>query len=358
MRLPILIVDQDRARSALVVRALAEGFDCVLVEDFDAAYGTLARGDFWAALVAYSFDREGSGLELMQGLRELAPRTFRLLYSTKYSHGLVRDATRLVRAHAVLDASSEGFVTALGDTLQQLLVTLEAPVVELGAAPASTELPPWRAVAKVTRLFLEELRHAAVSDSPVFLHGEPGCGKHLAALSLQRWRRGYKAHQRTRDEAPSGKVGTVVMNVPPLRERIQDLPLLAEDTLLEFVAKTGGPAPQLTPAALEDLMHREWRGNVRELQVVLSRAAPLALRAGRREILVEDLAGSMVALRSPSQYAKDEGQLDTVLRQLRAAGSVRGAAKLERVPRANYMRLMRRLGVIRADAQPYGEDEA
>jgi hypothetical protein len=40
-----------------------------------------------------------------------------------------------------------------------------------------------------------------------------------------------------------------------------------------------------------------------------------------------------------------------------SASEFRGAAKLERVPRANYMRLMRRLGVIRADARHYGEDE-
>ena len=145
--------------------------------------------------------------------------------------------------------------------------------------------------------------------------------------------------------------------MPPIRERVQDLPLLAEDILLKSAFKVGGAALRLRTAALGELVQRDWRGNVRELQVVLDRAVALVRGAGRREILVGDLAGSRDPTRSPSQYAKDEGQLDAVLRQLRAAASVRGAAKLERIPRANYMRLMRRLGVIRADAHPHGEDE-
>ena len=51
----------------------------------------------------------------------------------------------------------------------------------------------------------------------------------------------------------------------------------------------------------------------------------------------------------PSQWAKDEGQRDCLLLQLRLARSVSHAARLEGCSRANYIRLMRRLGIVRAD---------
>ena len=354
-KLTVLVVDHDPDRRSRIVQALAEGFDCLPAGDLDTAYAALGRGDFWASVVAYSFAGDGSGIELLQGVHELAPRTFRVLYSAHYSQGMVRDATRLARAHAVVNAGEERFPASLCDTLDRLVATLEAPVMELGAGPASVEVPPWRAVSTVTRSFLGELRRAAESDSTVFLHGEPGCGKHLAAQTLQRWRKEWSSTPREGQEA--ARTSTVLLNVPPLRDRVQDLPLLAEDVLVQFSFKIGEPEARLTQAALEALRQRRWPGNVRELQVVLHRAATIARDAGRREILAEDLSRAAGPARSPSQLGKDEGQLDTVLRELRAAGSVRGASKLERIPRANYMRLMRRLGVIRADGRPYGEDE-
>lgn len=357
MKLALLITDQDAGRTASIERALTDSFDCCVARNFDEAYTAVARDEFWAALIAYSSKDEGSGLELLQGFRDLVPRTFRILYSTQHSNALVRDATRLARVHAVLDASDPGFLKTLRDTLDKLHATLEAPMLELGSAPAIHESTPWCAVSMGTQTFLKELRHAAESERTVFIHGEPGSSKHLAALTLQRWRREWKSRQRVGRATPADSASTTILRVPPLRERMQDLPSLAEEILSQHVRLTGGPALRLTPAVLKALSQREWRGNVRELSVVLRRAVAAARATGHIEIGVEHLAGHVEPARSPSQYRKDEGQLDAVMGELRAAGSVRGAAKLERIPRANYMRMMRRLGVIRADARPYGEDE-
>src|SRR5439155_6841089 len=106
---------------------------------------------------------------------------------------------------------------------------------------------------------------------------------------------------------------------------------------------------------IDELLKREWRGNVRELHGVLLRASQ---RAGPRgELTLADLPTDLTPPSRPSQYAKDEGQRECVLRQLRTARNVSGAARLEGISRTNYIRLMRRLGVIRADTALPGEGE-
>ncbi len=70
------------------------------------------------------------------------------------------------------------------------------------------------------------------------------------------------------------RLHVVPLSVPPLRERIEDLPLLAAH-LLERLAGAGRRL-QLGPAALARLAAHDWPGNVRELRNVLERAALLA----------------------------------------------------------------------------------
>jgi|SRR5579871_2058480 transcriptional regulator with GAF, ATPase, and Fis domain len=62
------------------------------------------------------------------------------------------------------------------------------------------------------------------------------------------------------------------IDLPPLRERIGDVALLAEHFLRGFCAEAGVGLKRLTPAALGALEQRKWNGNVRELQHVLERA--------------------------------------------------------------------------------------
>jgi transcriptional regulator with PAS, ATPase and Fis domain len=77
--------------------------------------------------------------------------------------------------------------------------------------------------------------------------------------------------------------------VPPLRERKEDIPLLAEQFLTTLAAEMGLEAfPSLEPAALETLVAYEWPGNVRELRNVLERA--LTCSGGTRAINSESLA--------------------------------------------------------------------
>ncbi|MEO6410595.1 MAG: sigma-54 dependent transcriptional regulator [Burkholderiaceae bacterium] len=73
------------------------------------------------------------------------------------------------------------------------------------------------------------------------------------------------------------RINVIQIRVPPLRERIADLPLIAAH-VLRRIARDAGMAqvPALTPAALADLARHDFPGNVRELENLLHRAVALA----------------------------------------------------------------------------------
>jgi two-component system, NtrC family, response regulator HydG len=62
------------------------------------------------------------------------------------------------------------------------------------------------------------------------------------------------------------------IDLPPLRERREDIPLLVNHFLNKFCLATSRPVPQVLPEALELLMRHDWPGNVRELENAVERA--------------------------------------------------------------------------------------
>ncbi|MER3414988.1 MAG: sigma-54-dependent Fis family transcriptional regulator [Gemmataceae bacterium] len=72
------------------------------------------------------------------------------------------------------------------------------------------------------------------------------------------------------------RLHVVEILLPPLRDRRDDIPLLAEYFLQQFVRETGRKIRGLTPRALDRLLAYSWPGNVRELRNVIERAVVLA----------------------------------------------------------------------------------
>lgn len=101
------------------------------------------------------------------------------------------------------------------------------------------------------------------------------------------------------------RLNVVAIHLPPLRERIADIPQLAEFFLAKAVAKHNLPDKFLTDVAIKNLFEREFSGNVRELENLIERAA---VTSGQSNAITPEnlFADSKISL---NQKAKNFGEL-------------------------------------------------
>jgi len=86
------------------------------------------------------------------------------------------------------------------------------------------------------------------------------------------------------------RVNVLKLTVPPLRERVADIPRLAQHFIAKHWSGKGGPAPRLSQGALARLVAYPWPGNIRELENEVERMLVLAADA-------PELTASMVSPR-------------------------------------------------------------
>jgi DNA-binding NtrC family response regulator len=104
------------------------------------------------------------------------------------------------------------------------------------------------------------------------------------------------------------RLKVIPVRVPPLRERVSDIPLLVSAFLQEFSRKKKKPLKRLSPEAMDCLLHYSWPGNVRELENLIERLVILCegevvTPADLPQRLAETscLAGAAVGLDLPEQ---------------------------------------------------------
>lgn len=68
------------------------------------------------------------------------------------------------------------------------------------------------------------------------------------------------------------RISPIVIDLPPLRERLDDIPLLVDKFLKEIAYRHARPVPEISAEALSELADRAWPGNIRQLQHELQRA--------------------------------------------------------------------------------------
>ena len=148
------------------------------------------------------------------------------------------------------------------------------------------------------------------------------------------------------------RLSVVTLELPPLRERVDDILPLAEHFLGQFAAAAGRGAMTLSKEAKQRLTAHLWPGNVRELRNLMERVAYLA--AGRA-VEAEDVAfilsptraagdGLSVAADLPLSEATAEFQRAHIERAFRRSqGSATQAAELLGVHRSNLYRKMKQL---------------
>jgi len=119
------------------------------------------------------------------------------------------------------------------------------------------------------------------------------------------------------------RLNVVPINVPPLRERRSDVPLLVEHFIQRYTTELGKRIAGLTPEAMAALQEYPWPGNVRELQNVLERAValvesgPIGLNDLPTDVLLPDHRLRVKQAENlPLRTATDEFERQIVLRVL------------------------------------------
>jgi two-component system response regulator AtoC len=133
------------------------------------------------------------------------------------------------------------------------------------------------------------------------------------------------------------RLNVVQLEVPPLRERPRDVPLLADHFIAHFRAALGKPVRGISDDALERLVAYRWPGNVRELENVIERAVILAegetlgLRELPQNVVAAEEAGAAAGDLSLKR-ARRAAEMDAIRRALRATnGNRTHAARLLRI---------------------------
>ena len=137
------------------------------------------------------------------------------------------------------------------------------------------------------------------------------------------------------------------LRLPPLRERLEDLPALVEHLLAEQYARTGRAA-HITPSALEALRAHRWPGNIRELANALERASIVSATGAlsAADLGLRDAEGRSVSPEELVTLAESERRhIARVLAHTegRVYGE-RGAAKILGVPPSTLQSRMKKLG--------------
>lgn len=148
------------------------------------------------------------------------------------------------------------------------------------------------------------------------------------------------------------RLNVVTLDLPPLRERGEDVLLLAEHFLADLSVKARRRPPKLTAAARKRLLSHTWPGNIRELRNLMERLAYLT-QGDKIEaedlsfILAPDSASSAVlALDQPLNAATRRFQVEYINRQIAATrGNMSAVAERLGLHRSNLYRKMRQLGM-------------
>ncbi len=146
------------------------------------------------------------------------------------------------------------------------------------------------------------------------------------------------------------RLNVIPFEVPPLRDRLEDVPLLVEHFNQRFAAAYGKKPKQFEEQAVEAMQHYSWPGNVRELKNTIER---IMIMHNPHRVGLKDLPTFGSAEPPASSYrfpsfkeASDAYHREFIQRKLdEAEGNVSRAAELMGIDRSHLYRRMRALGI-------------
>jgi len=147
------------------------------------------------------------------------------------------------------------------------------------------------------------------------------------------------------------RIHVIPLELPPLRERKDDIPLLVEHFLKKFGAQMNKNVEGLTPKALQRLMLHDWPGNVRELENTIEYAMAMT----RDDVIAEDgvlpgKAGLSAEQLKPLKEAKEAFEKEYLVNILLATrGNVSSASELAGKYRADFYNLLKKYDINPGD---------
>ena len=146
------------------------------------------------------------------------------------------------------------------------------------------------------------------------------------------------------------RISTIKIKVPPLRQRRDDIILLARRLLKRFNEQYQKSIRNISQDTVVRLTHYEWPGNVRELESVIERAV---LFCNGDELNVADLPDELQEFQiapnrvfAPQSLSLEEIERDVIIQTLeRTSGNVKKSAEILRVHRPTFYRKLRKFGI-------------
>lgn len=146
------------------------------------------------------------------------------------------------------------------------------------------------------------------------------------------------------------RISTITINVPPLRERLDDLLLLANHFLERYSIQYQRNIRDISREALSSLMRYAWPGNIRELESVIERAV---LFCHDHQLAPECLpdhihktSGEAYRFIIPPYLPMEEIEREAILQTLqRTSGNIRKSAQILDFPRPTFYRKLKKFGI-------------
>ncbi len=267
------------------------------------------------------------------------------------------------RIHRLSDRSGQAFVKINCAAIPESLLESELFGHEKGAFTGAASRKPGRfELAHCGTLFLDEIGEMPLSAQPKLLRalqegrffrvgGTTTVSVDVRIVAATNRDLGVEVEAGRFREDLFYRLNVVPVQLPPLRERREDLEALVAFFVERFASRQGRPATTFTPAALDALRAHSWPGNIRELENAIERA--VLLTEGDR-IDVGDLAPELREGGRPAKPAcrsSDGGALKDRVRS--ATRRIEGEAIVEalELTHGNVTQAAKRLGLSRRGLQ-------
>lgn len=169
------------------------------------------------------------------------------------------------------------------------------------------------------------------------------------------------SHRRLEDEVAAGRfredlyyrLNVVKLALPPLADRREDIPLLAQHFLAALAQRYGKIVTGFAPGALEALAAANWPGNVRQLQNVVEKCVVLCPGPLVAEALVQRALANQAQEMLPLDEARRQFERDYLVQLLKlTAGNVAQASRMARRNRTDFYSLLARHQLEPASFKP------